>query len=688
MAEKRLHIRLLVTDDGNVKLEKASKNIGKMEKKAKTASKSMVKSFAKVGLAVAAAFSVKAIISGLDSVIDRADKIAKTSSKIGIGAEALQELRFAAERSGLSIGELDNNLEQLTRRLGEAVAGTGELKKITDEYGIALLDASGKTRKAEDIIGDLADEIARSSDAAERTRIAYNAFGRSGIGMINALKGGSAGLRDLRQQARDTGNVLDGKLLPGFEQARDAIDTVSGSIRTSFMQAVGEALPAITELSGEILELAKDESFKSFLTGTIGLVVDLTGAVATLGGAIGTHFGNIRNLFAGEEGIEKQLEIRQKAFDEGLITALDNATLNYKQIIEKISREWGGAQFLKDELGIGRKAALPPGAPTTAPPTAPTPSFAPRSDFAADARALAVGEARRTAEEIAALDKTLIAQRLAAAGEYTDAWQTAEQGRSDAHNRGLDILVDRELEYQELTNELNRQRIEAAGEYQDAWQTAEEGRAAANSQALDIIASRELQAEAERKASSDAFQARWASAGTTVGEIFAGIAIEGQKATDVLQAIWSKFLTSLLVELVKAFVVRIAQNVAIGATSAAASASAGGPLAAAAAGASTAATITSIASTAFATALGIAGGLGGSHGGTTFIPKETTLTVDKGQRILSPRQNRDFTEFIKKDKSGGGGGKWQFVFLADGITKIGKLLKIDSDSGRNRLVTT
>ena len=96
----------------------------------------------------------------------------------------------------------------------------------------------------------------------------------------------------------------------------------------------------------------------------------------------------------------------------------------------------------------------------------------------------------------------------------------------------------------------------------------------------------------------------------------------------------------------------------------------------------------SIASAAFAAALGLAGGLGGSHGGTTYIPKETTLTVDKGQRILSPKQNRDFTDFIAKDKRGGNGGRTEFVFLPGGVTAMGKLLFNDSINGRNRLAHT
>lgn len=50
---------------------------------------------------------------------------------------------------------------------------------------------------------------------------------------------------------------------------------------------------------------------------------------------------------------------------------------------------------------------------------------------------------------------------------------------------------------------------------------------------------------------------------------------------------------------------------------------------------------------------GIANQTYAAHGGMTNVPKEQTMLLDKGERILSPNQNRDFTEFIN---NGGGAG--------------------------------
>ena len=37
-----------------------------------------------------------------------------------------------------------------------------------------------------------------------------------------------------------------------------------------------------------------------------------------------------------------------------------------------------------------------------------------------------------------------------------------------------------------------------------------------------------------------------------------------------------------------------------------------------------------------------------AHGGLDYVPKESTYLLDKGERVLSPNQNKDFTSFLSK----------------------------------------
>lgn len=61
-------------------------------------------------------------------------------------------------------------------------------------------------------------------------------------------------------------------------------------------------------------------------------------------------------------------------------------------------------------------------------------------------------------------------------------------------------------------------------------------------------------------------------------------------------------------------------------------------------------------STAAATAGGtVATAQGAAHGGMDYVPREETYLLDRGERVLSPRQNRDLTEFLERQRPGGEG---------------------------------
>ena len=68
-----------------------------------------------------------------------------------------------------------------------------------------------------------------------------------------------------------------------------------------------------------------------------------------------------------------------------------------------------------------------------------------------------------------------------------------------------------------------------------------------------------------------------------------------------------------------------------------------------------------------------------AHGGASFIPRESTYLLDQGERVLSPNQNEDFTDFMKG--GGGGGGN---VIMIDG-RKLGDELYAMSRDGRLRI---
>jgi lambda family phage tail tape measure protein len=199
-------------------------------------------------------------VGGLAALVDRsisaANAIGKTADTIGIGVEALQELRFAAKASGVEQQTLDMALQRFTRRAAEAAQGTGEAKDALAQMGIALRDQSGNLRRSEDLLGDVADAFAKIEDPAERVRLAFKLFDSEGVALVNLLRGGSRALEEMRERARDLGIVLDEHLVRDAERARTELDTLSQVISANLTRAALEAAPVIGDLSSWLADVA------------------------------------------------------------------------------------------------------------------------------------------------------------------------------------------------------------------------------------------------------------------------------------------------------------------------------------------------------------------------------------------------------------------------------------------------
>jgi len=184
--------------------------------------------------------AVAGAVAMINKGLEAADAIGKTADKVGLSTRALQEYQFAARLSGISTDTLNNSLERFTRQVGEAVQGKGKLKDTLIQYGIAVTDASGRTRDISNIMGDLADVIRSTRDPSERLRIAFKAFGQEGAAMVNMLRDGRSGMDAFRAEAHRLGLVLEDDLIRNSEKANDELDKLKLVMTTTFTRVVAE----------------------------------------------------------------------------------------------------------------------------------------------------------------------------------------------------------------------------------------------------------------------------------------------------------------------------------------------------------------------------------------------------------------------------------------------------------------
>lgn len=264
---------------------------------------------------IGVALGVRAAINSVRTSLDRLDKIGKVSTKIGVGVEALQKMRFAGQLTGVEITTMDMALQRFTRRTAEAAVGTGEAKAAFKELGI---DAKRFIRlPLERRMIELADAFAKVENKQTRLRLAFKLFDSEGAALVSTLGGGSDALQDMFAQAQKAG-IFTAEDIAKAEAANDAILRISKTLEFIAGKIAIELSPAIDKLTNSLQKL--------------GFTGEGTGKV--IGAAIDTQLERItqgRILI-----LTAQLTFARMSKNKSLIEETTAALREQRKILEEI----------------------------------------------------------------------------------------------------------------------------------------------------------------------------------------------------------------------------------------------------------------------------------------------------------------------------------------------------------------
>lgn len=189
--------------------------------KFKTAVEGGLGGLAAIGAAAAAAFT--GIVA---SVAMAGDEINDTAERLGIATDRLQELKYAADQSDVKFEDLTSGLKFLAKNAYEAANGSEEMQKAFK--GISLKNADGQLKSIDELMTSTIDHFQGITNPTERAAAALKIFGRGGLGMINMLKVGNAGLAEFIKDGYELNAVLDEDTV----KAGDRFDQQMKRVRT------------------------------------------------------------------------------------------------------------------------------------------------------------------------------------------------------------------------------------------------------------------------------------------------------------------------------------------------------------------------------------------------------------------------------------------------------------------------
>ena len=206
-----------------------------------------------------------------------ADDVLTMATVSGMNVEQLQEYKYMADLVDVSVDTITGSMTKLTSSMTKAQKGNKETKKAFKELGVAIKDESGNLRDNQDVFNDVIEALSKIDNETERDAKAMQLMGKSAKELNPLMAAGADRLRELAQEAHDTGYVLSGSALDALGKQQDAMDRLdkkTEALKNRFAVGLAPAMERGYSLMGEALDNPRVQRGMDVLATGVGSVID------------------------------------------------------------------------------------------------------------------------------------------------------------------------------------------------------------------------------------------------------------------------------------------------------------------------------------------------------------------------------------------------------------------------------
>jgi hypothetical protein len=190
-----------------------------------------------VAVAVTTGLAAKAI----NDFAEKGDEVARVARTLGLSAEALQELEYAAKMADLSSEDLAGAFKKMNNSMGQLRTGSGALYKYLKATNPQLALQLKHTKDSDTAFTMLMGAIAAEGDVAKRATLTQAAFGKGGQVLIEMAKG----LNDMRKEARASGGIISDRDVEAGKQFNTTMKKVGVTLTGFKNNILGRAVAAL-----------------------------------------------------------------------------------------------------------------------------------------------------------------------------------------------------------------------------------------------------------------------------------------------------------------------------------------------------------------------------------------------------------------------------------------------------------
>lgn len=232
---------------------------------------------------------VKYFVDATKAAAEYADKILTLSAQTSMSTQSLQEYQYMAALTDTGLETITGSLTKLTRNMSSARDGTGTAADAFAQLNVSVTDSNGQLRDSSAVFDEVITALGSIPNETERDALAMSIFGKSAQELNPLIEAGGDALEAFRDEAHQTGYVLDDETLTAMAQVQDGFDRLGLAADSAKMQigaAIGQfILPYLNELVSAVQALVGGGDIESFVTSITSVV---NGLVSALGSALPT----------------------------------------------------------------------------------------------------------------------------------------------------------------------------------------------------------------------------------------------------------------------------------------------------------------------------------------------------------------------------------------------------------------
>lgn len=258
-SEKNADAKQKVATSTN-KAEKSSKDNAKAVETEVSKYDKLIKKLDDTAKTAAKLYIFKQIWDVMAANVQAADRMDDLKDKTGIAADKLKDYQYAADQAGTSLEGLMGGLNKLNQSIAKSEEETTKQARAFELLGISTTNADGSLKSSEETFGAIADKFKDLKDGPEKAALAFAIFGQQGKDLIPLLNRGSDGIKALREESEQLGQMGPAAYSSYAKAAGDLMDNI-GRLNTMFQGFVSvimsEVVPAVNVVIDEFVDSFK-----------------------------------------------------------------------------------------------------------------------------------------------------------------------------------------------------------------------------------------------------------------------------------------------------------------------------------------------------------------------------------------------------------------------------------------------